>query len=133
MSVGDYPLEDFAAYLDAELPDGVQVYGYAADIGKLPAVVLSPGNPAIMVNSQAPSLGSLAWGVDGTIVVNRSQPKYALRALTDLWQQVKEAADKYPGDMVNVLSLEAIGDLEWAGEDALAGEVPMIIHTQGGN
>jgi hypothetical protein len=130
MAVGDYPLEDFATYLDGVLPDGVQIYGFAADIGKLPAVVLAPGDPAIVVNSQSPALGSLAWGVDAMIVVSRSQPKYAIRAITDLWQQLKVAGDAY-AENVQVLSLEQIGDLEWAGEAALAGSVPMIIHTQG--
>jgi hypothetical protein len=130
MTVGEYPLEDFAAYLDGVLPDGVQVYGYAADIGKLPAVVLAPGDPSIVVTSMAPALGSLAWGVDAMVVVSRSQPKYAMRAITDLWQELKAAADAYT-NTVDVLSLEQIGDLEWAGEDALAGSVPLIIHTQG--
>ena len=124
-----YPVEDLATHLDTELPDGVNVYGWAADIGKLPAVALIPGDPAVTIITQAPGNEVLAWGVELTIVVSRSQPKYALRAIYDLFQQVRLAAESSP-DQVRIVALESIGDLDWAGEDALAGSVPIIITRQ---
>ncbi len=129
MAVGDYPIEDFADYLRAQLPDGIHVYGHAADIGKLPAVVLVPGNPSIAVAAQGGPTFTLAWGIDATLVVNRSQPKYGTREIFDLWRQVAEAAVSYT-DTVTILTLEEVGEVEWSGGTAIAGTMPLVITVQ---
>ena len=131
MAIGTYPVEDLAAYLDAVLDDGIQVYNHAADIGALPAVVMVPGNPAIAIASQANPDMTLAWGIEAMLVVSRSQPKYGTRAIVDLWRQVATAVVAYE-HTVTVLSLEEIGELEWSGGEALAGSMPMILTQQEG-
>ncbi len=129
MAVGDYPIEDFATYLTTALPDGINVYGHAADIGKLPAVVLVPGNPAIAVVTQGGPTQTLAWGVEATLVVNRSQPKYGTREIFDLWRRVADAAVSYT-ESVTVLTLEEVGEVEWSGGTAIAGMMPLVITVQ---
>ena len=119
-------MEQLAAYLDAELPDNVQVYGHAADIGKLPAVVLVPGEPAIAMVTQSGTDMVLAWGIDATLVVGRSQVKYGTEALVDLWRQIALKVMSYT-ETVTVLTLEEIGEVEWSGGTAMAGTMPMIL------
>ena len=129
MPVGTYPVEELAAYLDAELPDGINVYGHAADIGKLPAVVLTPGNPAIAVVTQNGENSSLAWGIEAVLVVSRSKPKYGTRKVVDLWRQVFTAVIGYE-HMVEILTLEEVGEVEWSGGEAIAGTMPLILTVQ---
>lgn len=126
MPVGTYPVEDLAAYLDSVLPDGVQVYNHPSDIGKLPAVVFVPGDPAIAVQTMSGNEFVLAWGIEATLVTSRSQVKYGTRAIVDLWRQVAAAVNTY-SETVTVLSLEEIGEIEWSGGTAIAGTMPMIL------
>lgn len=73
-------LEALATFLDAGLPDGIQVYGYPPDQVTPPAVVVTPGDPAQAPYTQA-GPGSVFWGVEIKIVAKRAQPQYAMRSL----------------------------------------------------
>jgi hypothetical protein len=126
MPVGTYPVENLAAFVDSALPDGVQVYAHAADIGKLPAVVFVPGDPAIVVTTMSGNAFVLGWGIEVTLVTSRSQVKYGTRAIVDLWRQVAVACNDYT-EAVQVLTLEEIGEIEWSGGTAIAGTMPLIL------
>jgi len=131
MPVGTYPIEDLAVWLDGELPDGINVYGHAADIGKLPALVMAPGNPAIALRTMAGGNLTLAWGIDATLVVSRSQTKYGTRALVDMWRQVAVTVQRY-SETVTVMTLEEIGEVEWSGGTAMAGTMPLVLEQNEG-
>jgi hypothetical protein len=76
-------LEALAAFLDAGLPNGIQVYGYPPEQVTPPAVVVTPGDPAQAPYTMA-GPGSMIWGVEIKIVAKRAQPQYALRSLFEI-------------------------------------------------
>jgi len=125
---GGNPLEDLAAYLDSALPDGIQVYGWAADSFKAPAVVLTPGDPFQVPYTQGGPT-AVAWGVEAQIVVSRSQPKYTLRALYELRRQITDLLAGAP-DNTRWLAFDSIGTIQNADADLLSGTLTLVIIAQ---
>lgn len=121
-------LEELAEYLDANLPDGIQVYGWAADTVKAPAVVLTPGDPFQVPYTQG-GPAAVAWGVEAKLLVSRSQPMYALRALYDLRRGITDLFSGAP-DQTRWLSFNSIDTVQVADADLLSGTLTLVIVAQ---
>ena len=121
------PPEDLAAYLDANLPDGVQLYGYAADLIAPPAVVITPGDPFQAPYTQG-GPGSVAWGLELKLVAKRASPKYALRALYELRAQVTALFPAYT-PMVRWLAFDTVSTVQIGDVDYLQGTLTTVLVT----
>jgi len=77
--------EELADYLDANLPTGINVYGYPPDVFAVPAVVIDPVDQVPYVQGGP---GSVAWGLQVKLVVSRSQPEYGLEVLYEMRAQI---------------------------------------------
>ena len=122
------PLETLADYLDTNLPDGIQVYGYAADTVKAPAVVIVPGSPFNIPYTQG-GPNSVAWGLELKIVVSRSQPKYGLRMLYDMRREITDLLEGAP-EPARWLAFDSIETTQVGGADLLQGTLTVVIVAQ---
>ena len=122
------PLERLADYLDANLPDGIQVYGWAADTVKAPAVVLAPGDPFQVPFTQG-GPDAVAWGIEAQVLVSRSQPKHALRAVYELRKQITDLLGDAP-EATRWLSFDAIGTVQVGEADLLQGTLTLVIISE---
>lgn len=121
------PPEDLAAYLDANLPDGVQVYGYAADLIVPPAVVITPGDPFQAPYTQG-GPGSVAWGLAIKIVAKRTSPKYALRRLYELRRAVTDLLPDFP-ESARWLAFDELTTVDIGNIDYLQGTLTVVLVT----
>jgi len=128
--MADNPLETFAEYLDANLPDGTQVYGWAADSGTVPAVVLTPGDPfQVPVSYGATGASVVAWALEVQVLVSRSQPKYALRSLYGLRKQITDLLPGAP-ESARWVDFGSIDTISWGEQELLQGTLGVIIQAE---
>ncbi len=122
--MADNPLESLAEYLDTNL-DGVQVYGWAADSVKAPAIVLTPATPFQAPYTQA-NWDTVIWGVEAQLVVSRSQPRESLRALYALRVSITDILEGAP-DSTRALALDDIGTVTVGSAELLQGTLTLAI------
>jgi len=128
MGAGLNPLEAVASYLDFNLPDGIQVYGWAADTVKAPAVVLTPGSPfQAPYNQGGPS--AVAWGVEMQLLVSRSQVRQSLSAIYDLRKMVTDLLVDAPYS-TRWLSFDSIETVQVGEADLLQGTLTVVSIAQ---
>jgi len=123
----DNPLEALAEYLDTNLT-GTNVYGWAADTVKAPAIVLTPASPFQAPYDQG-GPGNVVWAVDINILVSRSQPKYALRKLYELRRSITDLLTAAP-DVTRWISFDDINTTTVGDADLLQGSLMVAIISQ---
>ncbi len=128
--MADNAFETLAEFLDAGLPDGVQVYGWSADSVKAPAVVLTPGSPLQVPVSMGPKGASVvAWAVECQLLVSRSQPKDALRALYTLRKQITTLLPTAP-DSTRWIEFGDVDTISVGDQELLQGTLALIIQAE---
>ena len=118
------PLESLADYL-RPLLTGVNVYGYPPDTFSVPAVVMSPASPFQQPYTQGgPS--AVAWGIEAKVLVSRSQPRDALRALYELRETLTPLLDGAPST-TRWLGFDDIDTIQVGDTDYLSGTLTLVI------
>jgi hypothetical protein len=119
--------EDLAAYLDANLPDGINVYGYPPDVFAVPAVVIDPVD---QVPYTAGGPLNVAWGLELKLVVSRTQPQYGLRSLYELRKQITDLFQDAP-DSTRWSEFGDIGTVQVGDADYLQGTLVTVVIAAG--
>ena len=119
-----YPPEDLAAYLDANLPDGVNVYGHPPDQFAVPAVVIETVDQAPYTTGGP---ASVVWGIEVRLVVTRAQPEYGLRALFDLRAQVTALYVDAPAELTRWETFNVDGTVSIGDADYLQGTLTTVL------